>query len=238
MAHGITSATASNILFGAGVWYKNLAYTAPTYSLTQDTSIVAGKTYYTRSGTSPNYTYTRVTNPSASSLSSYYEATGGGWGGTILGATSGGGKITIKGEIKDIELDGALVKVKGLAVKTGGTATADVNFAEINANIMKAMMLGQTVTSGSDVVAGFDLITDKAHISAGDYISDFGFVGETADGSKKIIVIFDNAICTSGLPIETKNKENSVFAGTFEAYADDDADLDVLPIRIYYPSAV
>lgn len=236
MAHGITSTTASNILFGAGVWYKSLVYTTPTYSLTQDTSIVSGKRYYTRSGTSPNYTYTLVQNPVASSLSTYYEATGGGWGGTILGATSGGGKMTIKGEIKDIELDGALVKVKGLAVKIGGTATADVNFAEINADIMKAMMLGQKVTSGSDVVAGFDLIKDKAHIEAGDYIENFGFVGETSDGSKRLIVIFENAICTSGLPIETKNKENSVFAGTFEAYADNDADLDVLPVRIYYPT--
>lgn len=237
MAHGITSSTASNILFGAGVWYKALQYTDPTYAVTQDTEIVEGKTYYTRGGTSPNYTYTKVQNPSKASIASYYEASGGGWGGTILGATSGGGKITIKGEIKDIELDGALVKVKGLAVKTGGTATADVNFAEINVDILKAMMLGQKVASGDDVIAGFDLITDKAHIEEGDYIQNFGFVGETADGTKKIIVIFDTAICTSGLPIETKNKENSVFAGTFEAYADNTDNLDVLPVRIYYPSA-
>lgn len=43
------------------------------YVLTSDTSIVSGKTYYTRSGTDPNYTYTAVSEPSASSLSSYYE---------------------------------------------------------------------------------------------------------------------------------------------------------------------
>lgn len=43
------------------------------YTLTSDTSIVSGKTYYTRSGTSPNYVYTPVTNPSAASLSTYYE---------------------------------------------------------------------------------------------------------------------------------------------------------------------
>lgn len=46
-----------------------------TYALTTDTALVTGKTYYTRTGTSPNYTYTAVTNPSASSLSSYYELT-------------------------------------------------------------------------------------------------------------------------------------------------------------------
>lgn len=49
-----------------------------SYALTTDTEIAAGKTYYTRSGTSPNYTYTAVTTPSAQSLSSYYEKTGSG----------------------------------------------------------------------------------------------------------------------------------------------------------------
>lgn len=43
------------------------------YTLTSDTTIVSGKTYYTRSGTSPNYVYTPVTNPSAASLNTYYE---------------------------------------------------------------------------------------------------------------------------------------------------------------------
>lgn len=44
-----------------------------SYALTSDSAIVSGKTYYTRTGTSPNYTYTAVTSPSDGSLSSYYE---------------------------------------------------------------------------------------------------------------------------------------------------------------------
>lgn len=44
-----------------------------TYVLTSDSTIKTGKTYYTRSGTSPNYTYTPVGTPVAGSLSSYYE---------------------------------------------------------------------------------------------------------------------------------------------------------------------
>lgn len=47
--------------------------TGETYVSTSDTAIVAGKKYYTRSGTDPNYTYTLVASPVASSLSSYYE---------------------------------------------------------------------------------------------------------------------------------------------------------------------
>lgn len=48
-----------------------------SYSLTSDTSVVAGKTYYTRSGTSPNYTYTKVVNPVTASIGTYYERSAG-----------------------------------------------------------------------------------------------------------------------------------------------------------------
>lgn len=44
-----------------------------TYSKTSDTAIDPWKTYYTRSGTSPNYVYTAVASPVASSLGDYYE---------------------------------------------------------------------------------------------------------------------------------------------------------------------
>lgn len=44
-----------------------------TYALTEDDDIVEGKTYYTRSGTSPDYVYTPVQNPVKASLGTYYE---------------------------------------------------------------------------------------------------------------------------------------------------------------------
>ena len=46
---------------------------AESYALTQDTDIVAGKTYYTRTGTDPNYVYTPVATPVKASLGTYYE---------------------------------------------------------------------------------------------------------------------------------------------------------------------
>ena len=158
----------------------------------------------------------------------------GAWSGDILGATSGGGKIAIAGELMDLEVDGVKVKVKGLTVKQGGTATAEVNFVELSADILK---MGGLLTEGVSDADGFKMLTDKANITEGDYIENFGFVGMTADGSKKIVVIFDWAICTSGLEIEGKNKEQSVVKLTLEACASIDGDLDTLPIRIYYPEA-
>ena len=48
----------------------------PTYALTEDTDIVEGKTYYTQGGSSPDYTYSEVSNPTKRSISTYYEITG------------------------------------------------------------------------------------------------------------------------------------------------------------------
>lgn len=155
------------------------------------------------------------------------------WTGDIIGATSGGNKVSIAGEIIDIELDGALVKVKGLAVKQGGTGTMEVNFAEITNDILKTATLFE---EGESEAEGFTLLKDKANIVEGDYIENFAFVGKTANGKKDIIIIFENALCTNGLELEGKAKENSVIKLTMEAYANNEGDLDTLPIKIYYPS--
>lgn len=159
----------------------------------------------------------------------------GKWEGTCVGATSGGGKVSIVGEFVDMELDGALVKVKGLTVKQGGTASMEVNFAELSTDILKTATL---MEEGASDAEGFTMLKDKANIKEGDYLENFGFVGHTADGSKQIIIIFDYALCKSGLELEGKNKENSVIKATIEAYAAIDGDLDTLPVRIYYPETV
>ena len=157
---------------------------------------------------------------------------GGKWSGTAIGATSGGGKISIVGEFTDIELDGMLVKTKGMTIKQGGKVTADVTFAELTNDIIK---MGTLFEEGESDVEGYTLLKDKARITEGDYIDGFGFVGYTADESKQLIVIFESAICTSGLEIEGKNKEQSTFKLTLEAVAKNEGNLDTLPIKIYYP---
>lgn len=49
--------------------------TGKAYALTSDVALVTGKKYYTRSGTSPNYTYTEVASPVVGSIGTYYEMT-------------------------------------------------------------------------------------------------------------------------------------------------------------------
>ena len=152
---------------------------------------------------------------------------------SLIGATSGGTKISIVPEFKDIEVDGALVKLKGLAVKIGETATVETNMVELTADWIKSTVVGQVGTSEYE---GFDVIESKRQIEDGDYIENFGFIGKKMDGTP-VIIIFDYALCTSGFEHEGKNKENGVFKATFECYAALSSEADILPYHIYTPSA-
>lgn len=150
---------------------------------------------------------------------------------SIIGATQGGSKITITPEFVDIEADGAMVAVKGLKVKTGETAEMEINFLELTKDIIKSAIVGADGTSDDD---NYDLIESKADIEDGDYLNNIAFVGKTVSG-RNIIVIMDNALCTSGMDSSSANKDASVGTYTFTCHADLDSDLDTLPYHIYYP---
>lgn len=154
---------------------------------------------------------------------------------SIVGATSGGSKLSIVPEITPIEVDGVNVAAKGLQVKTGETATMEVNFIELSTDLIKASVIGEKDTEVT--LTGYDVLKSKGAIEEGDYWENIAFVGKTVEG-KAIIAILDNALCTSGLELEGKNKEAGIPALTFTCHADlaDDADNDTLPWRIYYPN--
>ena len=152
---------------------------------------------------------------------------------SLIGATSGGSKFSIVPEFMDIEVDGALVKVKGLRQKVGETATMEVNFIEMTPELLKMCVVGDVAESVD--YEGYSEITSRARLNENDYIANLGYVGKKTDGTP-IIIIFEQAICTSGLEVEGKNKEAGVFAGVFECVADISPEADTLPWRILYPT--
>jgi len=162
-----------------------------------------------------------------------YEGSAWNFAESLMGATSGGSKLSIIPEVTPIEVDGALVKAKGLTVKTGETATMEINFIELTKDIIKAATFG---TDGTSDDATYDLIESKGQIAEGDYFDNIAFVGKTVAG-KNVIAILDNALCTSGFEQEGKNKEGTIGKYTFECHAELDSDLDTLPWHIYYPKA-
>lgn len=152
---------------------------------------------------------------------------------TVVGATSGGSTLNITPEVTTVEVDGAMVKVKGFNVKTGETVTMEINFIELSKDIIKSATLG---ADGTAEDTNYEMIESKSAIEEGDYWENVAFVGKTLDG-KDIIAILDNAICTSGLSLNPQNKAGTVAKVTFECTAELTDELDKLPWRIYYPAA-
>lgn len=164
----------------------------------------------------------------------YEEGTG--WAGDILGATSGGGKVTIEPEYLDIEADGATVKVRGLTKKVAEVATMEINLLELNeANITQALHMKEDTSA---TVEGYKMYTSVRDINDEDYFDNVAYVGTLTSG-KQVIVIFENAILTGAMELEPKNKEVSTFTITAECTASfEQDDLEHLPYKIYYPQDV
>lgn len=152
---------------------------------------------------------------------------------SLICATSGGSKLSITPEFYDIPVDGALVKVKGLTVKVGETATLEINPIELTPDVLKMALIGDE--AASTTATGYSEITSRAVINQNDYLENMAYVGKTIEG-KPIIILFDYALCTSGLTLEGKNKEAAVPAFTFECFADLTPEADTLPYHIYYPT--
>ena len=160
---------------------------------------------------------------------------GGAWNfaNSLICATSGGSKLTIKPEFYNVPVDGALVKVKGLTVKVGETAQLEINPIELTGEILKMALIGNEAESTT--ATGYTEITSRARIQEGDYLENMAYVGKTIDGSP-IIIVFDYALCTSGLELEGKNKEAAVPTFTFECMADLTPEADTLPWHVYFPT--
>lgn len=228
--HGVTQNTPKQIMLGAGTIHKNLKFGYHALTAEPADWATSYTNYYQKSG---NDQYTKVTGANAPTWASgtYYKH---GWNAieTLIGATSGGNKITITPNILTVDVDGALVKVKGLDFKQGEVAKLETNMVEVTPELIKTTVIGQLAESD---VEGYSLIESKADIAAGDYFENLGFVGWKTDNTP-IIIILDNALCTTGFEGEAKNKENSVVKVTFECYQDVDGDLMKLPYHIYTPT--
>ena len=151
---------------------------------------------------------------------------------SVVGATSGGSKLSIVPEIYYPDIDGVPVKAKETAVKNGETATMEINLIELTKEIILASTLGKIGTSEAEA---FEMIESKPDIEKGDFWENIAFVGKTLKG-KPIIAILDNALCNNGFEQEGKNKEGAIGKYIFECHASiEDDELDKLPWHIYYP---
>lgn len=242
---GINSTTPQDFLLGAGTVFKNLKY---VYSLVEakeegeypeDTlEVVDDDTEETN--TTIQLSKLKSTVSFIALANGYTEPkvgdhVTGAWDDSevnVLGATSGGNKVSIASELMDIDVDGATVKVKGLTHKIGEAASLEVNLAQHTIESFKRAIVGKEVTS---LIKGFSQLVTKSLLELSDYLDNIAYVGCMTDGTD-VIIIMENVVCTSGLEVEGKNKETSVVTTKFEASADFDSGVfDTLPVYIFYP---
>ena len=162
----------------------------------------------------------------------YSVGTGWNFEESCVGATKGGSSVKIEPTFYTVEPDGSSVAVKNFKRKIGEKATMEVNLLELNEDMLKASVIG---ADGESDVTGYKLIISKDAIAEGDYWENIAFVGETLD-NKNIIVILDNALCTTVLSIDGKSGEESVGKFTFECHGDSTESLTTLPYKNYYPT--
>lgn len=240
---GINSTTPQDFLLGAGTVFKNLKF---VYSKAEETT--AGALEVVSDDTEETDTTIQISKLKAGvsfiALAADYaepvegDFVVGAWDDSeanVLGATSGGNKVSITSELMNIDVDGATVKVKGLTHKIGEAASLEVNLAQHTIESFKRAIVGKEVNS---LIKGFSQIVTKSLLELSDYLDNIAYVGSMTDGTD-VIIIMENAICTSGLEVEGKNKETAVVTTTFEASADFDGGVfDTLPVYIFYPEKV
>ena len=164
----------------------------------------------------------------------------GQWEGELLGATSGGNKVTIEQNYRTVEIDGVFVPAVGQKLLESQTAKLETNVKEITAENIRLAINGEIKEAdGTTAPTGYKVISGKSKLENKDYIENLGIVGTMSGTNDPIIVIIDNALCTSGLDFETKDNEEAVISMTFEAHASEDQVEDLsLPCRIYFPNIV
>lgn len=162
----------------------------------------------------------------------------GQWEGDLLGATAGGNKVTVEVNYRVVEIDGVFTPAVGQKILESQTAKIETNVKELTAENIRLSINGEIKEAdGTDAPTGYKVISGKSKLENTDYIENLGIVGTMSGTNDPIIVIIDNALCTSGLDFETKDNEEAVITMTFEAHADEGQIDDLsLPCRIYFPN--
>lgn len=149
------------------------------------------------------------------------------------GATQEGGVMTITPEFFAPALDGATVDLRELQRKIKETALMEVSFVELVPEYVKNMVIGKL----SETTDGqYDVITSDDQIRAGHYYDGFGYCGELMDG-RPVIILFKQALCTSGFNTEPKPNTNGLFKGTFACHSDIQYGVNRLPYAIFIRKA-
>lgn len=151
--------------------------------------------------------------------------------GTFFGCTNGGGKFAVVPNIVQLEVDQSTVAREGFYVKQGEEAYIETNWTQIGGEPLAKALIAEAKAG-----EGTKIITSRETIESGDYFNNFAYVGKTVSG-KPVIIIFERALCTSGLEVESKKGEQSSPTVKVNCVAAADSGQNKLPWIIIWPES-
>ena len=124
----------------------------------------------------------------------------------LVGATSGGNKIDISREIRQMKFDGAPGDVKGDKRVVGVTAKLTVNISEFSTENILMANPGASKTTGST----HDAIAVARNIQEGDYFKNVALVLAKAGTDELFVYKLSNALALNGFSLDAKEKAEGV----------------------------
>jgi len=160
-----------------------------------------------------------------------------GWTYEKFGASSGGSTLTLNNTLRQMEIDGVFATPVGGDVIETSEGTIELNLLEFTRkNIQSALIADFEASDGTEYPEGYDVIKPSRQVEADHYIKNLAYIGTLSGSDLPIIVIFDYAICTSGLEFSPQDNNDNTFSMTFSARTDAENVEDTsLPVRILVP---
>ena len=113
--------------------------------------------------------------------------------GKCLGATQGGGTITIKPTFRQISVDGAFGRVKGLADVGAWECSISATLIETTAENLR-LGIGVASIEKSTTPTGYNIIKGKSGIEDSDFVENITWIGKLAGSDKPLMFIIKNGL--------------------------------------------
>ena len=157
--------------------------------------------------------------------------------GKCLGATQGGGTITIKPTFRQISVDGAFGRVKGLADVGAWECSISATLIETTAENLR-LGIGVASIEKSTTPTGYNIIKGKSGVEDSDFVDNITWIGKLAGSDKPLMFIIKNGLNEDGLSYQVQDENEGKIGVTFYGYNDlaDFVSAEVKPpFELYIP---
>lgn len=145
----------------------------------------------------------------------------------ILGATRGGGQFVVNSTIREPDVDGARYRFVGGAFVDDVDARLTTTLLEITpGNFQRVLATGEVTTDGNRTT-----VTMHTQIQDTDYIPNFVWVGDLADG-RFVAITLKNALNENGMNFTFTDKGEGTMPVEFHAYQSNVNDYDYAPFQV------